>query len=67
MGWMTGVSGIDLGGGTECLLFSKGLATSYSGVPRGAGGGGFQNPSEIPRALQKRAKLNMIVKTVKNC
>jgi len=25
------------------------------------------NPHEIPKALQNRAKLNPIVKTVKNC
>ena len=29
---------------------------------------GFQNPSpKIPKALQNRAKLNPILKTVKNC
>ena len=39
----------------------KGL---ISGVPRGVGG---SNPPEIPKALQNRAKLNPIVKTVKNC
>ena len=33
-----------------------------SGVPRGG-----LNPPEIPKALQNRAKLNPIVKTVKNC
>ena len=40
------------------------------GVPKGGGGGGrgVQNPpSEIPKALQNRAKLDPIVKTVKNC
>jgi len=32
------------------------------------GGGGFQPPPPpIPKALQNRAKLNPIVKTVKNC
>jgi len=33
------------------------------------GGGGVRgsNPPEIPKALQNRAKLNPIVKTVKNC
>jgi hypothetical protein len=31
------------------------------------GGRGFQIPPEIPKALQNRAKLNPIVKTVKNC
>ena len=35
-----------------------------SGVPRGVWG---FNPPEIPKALQNRAKLNPIVKTVKNC
>jgi len=33
----------------------------------GGGFGGFKPPSEIPKALQNRAKLNSIVKTVKNC
>ena len=40
------------------------------GVPRGVGVGGGSNtppPPEIPKALQNRAKLNPIVKTVKNC
>ena len=37
-----------------------------SGVPRG-GFGGFKPPSKIPKALQNHAKLNPIVKTVKNC
>jgi len=38
----------------------------FSGVP---GGGGVQNTPapEIPKTLQNRAKLNPIVKTVKNC
>jgi len=32
------------------------------------GGGGFKPPNpEITKALQNRAKLNPIVKTVKNC
>ena len=31
------------------------------------GGGLFSPPPEIPKALQNRAKLNPIVKTVKNC
>jgi len=31
-------------------------------------GGGFKHPPpEIPKALQNRAKLNQIVKTIKNC
>ena len=34
-----------------------------SGVPRR----GFKPPPKIPKALQNRAKLNPIVKTVKNC
>jgi len=35
----------------------------------GGGFGGFQTPPppEIPKALQNCAKLNPIVKTVKNC
>ena len=37
-----------------------------SGEPRG-GVGVFNPPSEIPKALQNRAKINPIVKTVKNC
>ena len=37
-----------------------------SGVPR-VGVGVFKPPLEIPKALQNRAKLNPIVKTVKNC
>ena len=36
-----------------------------SGVPRG--GLGCSNPPKIPKALQNLAKLNPIVKTVKNC
>ena len=36
-----------------------------SGVPRG-GVGGFKPPTEIPKALPNRAKLNPTVKTVKN-
>ena len=31
------------------------------------GFGVFNPPHEIPKALQNRAKLNPIVKTVKNC
>jgi len=39
-----------------------------SGVPKGGGfGGSTHPPSEIPKALQNRAKLNPIVKAVKNC
>ena len=35
---------------------------------KGGGLGAFKPPpSEIPKALQNRAKLNPIVKTVKNC
>jgi len=42
----------------------------YTVAYRGGGGWGVlgvQTPSEIPKALQNRAKLNPIVKTVKNC
>ena len=41
-----------------------------SGVPTGGGvGWGVQRlpPPEIPKALQNRAKLNPIMKTVKKC
>jgi len=40
------------------------------GIIRGKPGGGgvfHPPPPEIPKALQNRAKLNPIVKTVKNC
>ena len=37
-----------------------------SGVP-GGGFGVFKPPLEIPKAFQNGAKLNPIVKTVKNC
>jgi len=30
-------------------------------------GGGFKPPPQILKALQNHAKLNLIVKTVKNC
>jgi len=36
-----------------------------SGLPRG--GLGVQTPPKILKALQNHAKLNPIVKTVKNC
>ena len=40
-----------------------------SGVPRGGRGLGCSTPPspEIPNALQTRAKLNLTVKTIKNC
>jgi len=47
--------------GMDCL----GCSFGSSGVPRG--GLGVQPSPEIPKALQNRAKLNPIVKTVKNC
>ena len=34
---------------------------------RGGGVWGVQPPPEIPKAFQNRAKLNPIVKNVKNC
>jgi len=43
---------------------------AYRGGWLGGGGGGVfvsNPPPEIPKALQNRAKLNPIVKTVKNC
>jgi hypothetical protein len=36
-----------------------------SGIPRG--GLSVRNPPEIPKAHENHAKLNPIVKTVKNC
>jgi len=47
--------------------FYNTISAGYSGVPRGGGGVGGFTPPEIPKALQNRAKLNSIVKTVKNC
>ena len=44
---------------------SKSGRVNGSGVPRG--GFGVFKPPEILKALQNRAKLNPIVKTVKNC
>ena len=41
--------------------------TQTSGVPRGGGVGVFKPPPEILMALQNRAKIKPIVKTVKNC
>jgi len=50
------------------------LDVHFSGVPKGWNSGvrrgvwGFNYPPpEIPKVLQNRAKLNPIVKTVKNC
>ena len=40
---------------------------TISGVPRGGWGVHIPPPPEILKALQNRAKLNPIVKTVKNC
>ena len=43
-------------------------AFNNTGQWRTEGGFGmFNTPPEIPKALQNRAKLNPIVKTVKNC
>jgi len=50
----------------ECWL-GNGLVGG-SGVPRGESLGGFNlPPPQIPKVLQNRAKINPIVKTVKNC
>jgi len=49
----------------KSTLFLKYVA--HSGVPRGGFGVFEPPPPEIPKALQNRAKLNPIVKTVKNC
>ena len=50
----------------SALEFRSQGISYHSGVPRG-GLSGFNPPPEIPKALQNRAKLNPIVKTVKNC
>jgi len=42
-------------------------SSSGSGVPSGGFGVFNPLPPEIPKALQNHAKLNPIVKTVKNC
>ena len=41
------------------------IVCCVSGVPRGEGGIKPPPPSEIPKALQNRAKLNPIVKLLK--
>ena len=41
--------------------------SGYQWLTEGGGFGVFKPPPEIPKALQNRAKLNPIVKTVKNC
>ena len=47
-----------------CILFT--ISLLCSGVPRGGVGlGDSTPPPEITKALQNRAKLNPIVKTVK--
>jgi len=49
-------------------VISTSDTTNLRGVPREFGG--VQTPPpphEIPKSLQNRAKLNPIVKTVKNC
>ena len=54
----------DWGNGTPHL---KNYIYIYiSGIPRG-GLVAFNPPPQIPKALQNRAKLNPITKTVKNC
>ena len=42
------------------------VSVRSSGVPGGGWVFGWFNPPEIPKALQNSAKLNPIVKTVKN-
>jgi len=51
---------------TTGVLISPQPDPGSSGVPRGVWGGSIP-PPEIPKAFQNRAKLNPIVKTVKNC
>ena len=48
----------------RCLLVNM---IETSGVPRGVWGVQTPPPPEIPKAFQNGAKLNPIVKTVKNC
>ena len=51
-------------------LYERQWRTEGGGGEGGGGGGlGFKPPhlSEISKALQNRAKLNPIVKNVKNC
>ena len=43
------------------------MSVKSTDVPGGEGGVSSPPPLEIPKALQNRAKLNPIVKTVKNC
>ena len=53
----------------DLLLFPhtcSDFAVCDSGVPRGGGLGCSKPPPEILKALQNRAKLNEIVKAVKN-
>jgi len=50
----------------SCFHMYGEVVYRISGVPRG--GLGVQTPpSQVPKALQNRAKLTPIVKTVKNC
>jgi len=46
-----------------CKQATRNASMSFSGVP----GGRVKTPHEILKALQNRAKVNPIVKTVKNC
>jgi len=46
------------------ILIVQLLAVAYQG---GRGVWDVQTPPEIPKALQNHAKINLIVKTVKNC
>ena len=46
---------------TQWLLTDHHWSVAY----RGGGFGGVKTPPQIPKALQNRAKLNPIVKTVK--
>ena len=64
-------SDFHLAGGHEfasnltCSDFHLKCSELTSGVPRG--GLSVRNPPEIPKAHENHAKLNPIVKTVKNC
>ena len=48
----------------QCSRCNKFTCLHVSGVTRGVGV--FKPPPEIPKTFQNRAKLNPIVKTVKN-
>jgi len=52
---------------SERQLLFFGLCAGGGGRGGGGGWGVQPSPPEIPKALQNRAKLNPIVKTLRNC